>query len=73
MRLHVCPSLRRWRFRILMFSARRFNETAVRLRQMGEWCVDRAAKIVAAAYRWPLVLVVASGAMMVALAPAWAF
>lgn len=56
-----------------MFSARRFNETAVRLRQMGEWCVDRAAKIVAAAYRWPLVLVVASGAMMVALAPAWAF
>lgn len=69
MRFRIGSMAYRWRFRILMFGSRRFNRMAKVARKIGDWCVDRAAHLAAAAHRWPLVLAVAAGTALAAPPP----
>lgn len=49
-----------------MFGARRFHEMASAARVVGDWCIDRASHMAAAAHRWPLVLAVVAGTAVAA-------
>lgn len=52
-----------------MFGARRFHEMASAARVVGDWCINRASHMAAAAHRWPLVLAVVASTAVAAPPP----
>lgn len=83
MRVREDSAVRRWKFHALMLTARtfgglathclcverRFRGAGVRARRAGDWCIERAARFAARAYRWPLVVAVAAGTALAAPPP----